>query len=348
MNSGRYPQIIGVDVGGANLKYATACGTAYARYFAMWQHPETLADTLAKDLTARFADAQQMAVTMTGELADCFIDRAQGVDHIVRHVTEAARRVGIRNVQFYGVDGQFRSADQARIDVDQIAAANWHALASFVASEIAGRKTIAVLIDIGSTTTDIIPIDDGRVATAARTDYERMREGSLVYVGCRRTPVCALVDRLRFRGQDSPVMNESFATIDDARVLLGMQLPDPQDCDTADGKPRTAAMAANRLARMIGLDRRTVSVQDAGELAIQVHQAAKQAIAGTVDQMTNQRARWIICGHGDDLIDLPSGGEVVRLAARLGMETSRCAPSYAVASLLQLHNSKAAADRCVE
>jgi probable H4MPT-linked C1 transfer pathway protein len=347
VNSGGRSEIVGVDVGGANLKYAGASGTAYSRHFAMWRHPETLADTLVEDLNARFDGARQLAITMTGELADCFIDRGEGVDHIVRHVGEAARRVGIRGVQFYGVDGQFRCADDARVDVDQVASANWHALASFVASEIVGPGK-AVLIDIGSTTTDVVPVCGGRVATNARTDYDRMREGSLVYVGCRRTPVCALVDRLRFRGQDSRVMNERFATIDDARVVLGIQSTDPQDCDTADGKPRTAVMAANRLARMIGLDRRSVSVQDARELAIQVHQAAKQPIAEVAGRMTHQGARWIISGHGDDLIDLPSGGEVIRLAERLGTEMSRCAPSYSVAKLLQIHNLKAAIDRCAE
>ena len=347
MSSVTAPEIVGVDVGGANLKYATASGTAYARHFAMWRHSKTLAGTLVADLSARFSGAQQLAITMTGELADCFVDRGEGVDHIVRHVSEAARRVGIRNVQFYGVDGQFRNADDARVDVDQIAAANWHALASFVASQFADLQK-AVLIDIGSTTTDIVPVGDGRVATTARTDYDRMREGSLIYVGCRRTPVCALVDRLQFRGQRSRVMNEWFATIDDARVLLGFRSPDPQDCDTADGKPRTAAMAANRLARMIGLDRREVSVPDAGELACQVHQAAKQAIAEGVGLVANQNCRWIISGHGDDLIDLPSGGTVIRLAERWGIETSRCASSYAVARLMHLQSPNAGVDRCAE
>ena len=61
----------------------------------------------------------------------------------------------------------------------------------------------------------------GFVATAAMTDHDRLLEGSLIYVGCRRTPVCALVDRLEFRGSASRVMNELFATIDDARLVLG-------------------------------------------------------------------------------------------------------------------------------
>ena len=238
----------------------------------MWRNPERLADAIIDDL-GRFGAIDALAVTMTGELADCFVDRAIGVEHIVSQICHSARRLGIEQVSFYGVDGRFRDADDARRDVDLVAAANWHALASFVAREISPD---AVLVDIGSTTTDIIPIADGRIATAARTDHDRLTEGSLVYVGCRRTPVCALLDRLEFRGRRSRVMNELFATIDDARLVLGTADQDVGDCDTADGKPRTAEFAGNRLARMIGLDRRTLTAGEAEGLASQVLAAAKR------------------------------------------------------------------------
>ena len=80
------------------------------------------------------------------------LDRAMGVEHIVSHTCRAAKGVGIDGVSFYGVDGRFRDPDDALRDVDLVAAANWHALASFVAKEIAPD---AVLVDIGSTTTDM-------------------------------------------------------------------------------------------------------------------------------------------------------------------------------------------------
>ncbi len=229
----------------------------------MWRQPKQLADALAEDL-GRMNKIDALAVTMTGELADCFLDRAIGVDHIVSHTCQAAAQLGIDQVAFYGVDGRFRDADQARRDVDLVAAANWHAWQVLLPGEIVSDAT---LIDIGSTTTDIIPIAAGRVATAATSDYDRLAEGSLVYVGCRRTPVCALVDRLRFRDRELSVMNEVFATIDDARIVLGTVPEDAEDNDTADGMPRTRDFAANRLSRMIGLDRRTVSAADARELA---------------------------------------------------------------------------------
>ena len=326
-------RIVGVDVGGANVKYASSDGDAASRFFPIWRHPERLADAIADDLV-RFGEIDALAVTMTGELADCFVDRAIGVDHIVSHTCQAAARLGIGDVSFYGVDGRFRDPDDARRDVDLVAAANWHALASFVGREIARD---ALLIDIGSTTTDIIPVVDGRVATTAITDHDRLMEGSLVYVGCRRTPVCALVDRLCFRGRSAGVMNEVFATIDDARLVLGGVQQDSGDRDTADGMPRTAEFAANRLARMIGLDRRTVTTFDARELASQVIAAAQQRLRDPIASLI-PNSLIVLSGHGQDIAGLPdehAAGDnaILQLSEKLGPAVARCAPSYAVAML---------------
>ena len=306
--------------------------------FPIWRHPDRLANAIAGDLV-RFGNADAtpdaLAVTMTGELADCFADRAVGVRHIATHVCGAAKQLGIETVSFYGVDGRFRDAEAAIRDADLVAAANWHALASFVAGNILRD---GILIDIGSTTTDIIPIRDGRVATAAATDYDRLLEGSLVYVGCRRTPVCALLDELSFRGRTSSVMNELFATIDDARVVLGVAPEDPDDSDTADGMPRTRGCAANRLARMIGLDRRSVSPHDAKDLAIQVVLAAKQTIRSALGKIPRSSSV-VVSGHGEDLIDLPYESTIVQLSDRIGWAASRCAPSYAVAALYMMQRT---------
>lgn len=328
---------MGVDVGGANLKFASLDGDAVCTRFPMWRNPDRLGDALAKDL-GQLHDASSnidaLAVTMTGELADCFADRSVGVAHIVAQMSWAAARLGIDELAFYGVDRQFRDSADATQHADLVAAANWHALASFVAEEVAGR---AILVDIGSTTTDIIPIFQGRVDTSATTDYERLVDGSLVYVGCRRTPVCALVDHLNYRGRVSSVMNELFATIDDACLLLDTaeqdpECLDPENCDTADGRPRTKEFAANRLARMIGLDRRTVTISEAKELASQVVAAANRRISEAVGVL-HPDSVIIISGHGHDLIDLPSRNTVVQLSDMLGAAVTRCAPAYAVASL---------------
>ncbi len=326
--------IVGVDIGGANLKFADESQRARSRFFPIWRQPELLKDALRESLAA-FPEVTALAIVMTGELADCFVDRAEGVDHITAHVHQAAAQLGIKSCYFYGVDGAFRQRVGVE-DVDLLAAANWHALASFVGRTITAD---ALLIDVGSTTTDIVPIRDRAVATKAMTDYDRLGEGSLAYIGCQRTPVCALCSSLRFQDRSVPVMNEVFATIDDARIVLGFELESPTDFQTADGKPRTKEFAANRLARMLGLDRRRVSLQQATHIADQVIHAARERIADSIQRLLATQSfrpqAYVISGHGNDLLRLPDDQEVISLAERLGPDVSRCAPSYAVAMQLR-------------
>ncbi len=327
--------VVGVDIGGANLKYATAFSdpeirpVAHACCFPMWRRPEDLAQALIGDLHS-LGPCDAMAVTMTGELADGFVDRAVGVTHIVEHTMRAAGEIGIDDVRFYRVDGSFCDAHKAINEPDAVAAANWHALASWIAGRI---ESDALLVDIGSTTTDLIPIADGSVNTDAATDFHRLREGTLVYVGCRRTAVCSLVDSLVHRGDRVSVMNEVFATIDDARIVLKANVESQDDVDTADGMPRTIAMSVNRLARMIGLDHRSVSIDDAVNLAQQVVLAARTRVQASFERLWDGRSVVVLSGHAADLIDLPDGIRTVSLCEQFGPDVSRSAPAYAVAEL---------------
>ena len=313
----------------ANLKYASDRGSAVSRPYALWQHPDQLSAAIQDDLS-RYSAIQTLAVTMTGELADCYVDREIGVRAIADATAQAAASLGIEQVLFYGLDGCFHRLHDAKDQVDLVAAANWHALGSYIGRHIIGD---ALLVDVGSTTTDVIKIRDGQIATTARSDHDRLREGSLVYVGCRRTPVCALVDRLCLDGQVTPVMNELFATIDDVRLLMKTQPECPHDSDSADGKPRTREFAANRLARMIGLDRRHVTVEQSVQLAVQVYHAAKQRVAGAIEGILDHGAAVVLSGHGPDLVDLPANTKILSLSEQLGAEVSRCRPAYAVACL---------------
>ncbi|QEF96988.1 hypothetical protein Mal15_10180 [Stieleria maiorica] len=324
---------LGVDIGGANLKYADTAGRASSVEFPLWMRPDDLAGQLQSDF-ARYPDVAQLVVTMTGELADCFLDRGAGVQHIVDQVCRAAKRCEWPAPSFYAVDGRFHSADWAIQNVDLVAASNWHALANLVAKRFAPQLASGgLLVDIGSTTTDLIPLRAGSIATNSRTDFDRLAEGSLVYLGGGRTPVCSLVDHLDLDGRAVPVMREVFATMDDVRLLLGFQPGDASDCRTADGKPRDSFHAANRIARMIGLDHRTFATETAMELAVQVHQRGRDLVRAAIEALGSE-GPLIVSGHcGDLLPDNALGREIISLPETLGDQVSRCAPAYAMAKL---------------
>src|SRR5207248_174454 len=120
----------------------------------------------------------------------------------------------------------------------QVAAANWLALAHFVA-RLFPHETV-LLIDTGSTTTDIVFLNHGVPEPRGLSDPERLASGELVYTGVRRTPICAVLGMA--------VAAEFFATMQDAYIYLGLTPANPADCDTADGRPATRANARARLA----------------------------------------------------------------------------------------------------
>jgi (4-(4-[2-(gamma-L-glutamylamino)ethyl]phenoxymethyl)furan-2-yl)methanamine synthase len=254
-------RVVGLDIGGANLKAADSGGHASTRPFAVWKTPELLAFEI-EQLLADFSRPDLVAVTMTAELADCFRTKRQGVDAILTAVEHAA---GTTPIAVWQTAGRFVDPRTARDAPISVAAANWHALATFVGKSAADR--CALLIDAGSTTTDLIPIDDGAPTAAGRTDRERLQSGELVYTGVRRTPLCAVVSAVPYRGRQCRVAAELFATTLDVYLTIG-DIPERPECrETADGRPQTISFAHQRLARCLCCDESEFTFQDARAVA---------------------------------------------------------------------------------
>jgi probable H4MPT-linked C1 transfer pathway protein len=323
--------VLGLDVGGANLKAASSAGDARSVPFALWKDPGGLADAL-RCLVGEFDAPERLAVTMTGELCDCFESKRQGVAFILDAVRAAA---GGTPVLVWQTTGRFADPAESQACPLRSAAANWHALATF-----AGRfasQAPALLLDVGSTTTDVIPLQDGRPTPRGLTDPERLRSGELVYTGVRRTPLCAL---LGGRGAA-----EFFATTLDVYLVLGMLPEDPADRDTADGRPATCAAAHARLARMLCADLET---SDAGlRLRLARHLRARQrcllvrALRRVAARLPSPPRTVVLAGSGEFLAELAlrdrrlpfKPGGVVSLRRELGEGLSTAACAYAAAVL---------------
>jgi probable H4MPT-linked C1 transfer pathway protein len=319
--------VLGLDVGGANLKAAHTDGSARGVPFALWKQPAALAGRL-RELVASFPPFERVAVTMTGELCDCFPTKREGVRHILDAVAAAA---GSTAVRVYRTDGRFVGLDEAHADPLPAAAANWLALATF-----AGRFAPAgpaLLVDVGSTTADLVPLRDGVPVPTGRTDTERLKSGELVYTGVRRTPACALL------GLGGAA--EFFATTLDVYLLLGLIPEDPGDTDTADGRPATRAHAHARLARMVCGDAETVTHNRVVSLARRLSLVQQQALDRAARQLAAKHGpphTLVLSGSGEFLAGLvfpAHTGPVVSLGERLGPDRSAAACAYAVAVLLR-------------
>ena len=330
--------VLGLDIGGANLKAATAAKQAASASFALWKNPDGLADAL-RLLLAKFPDADEFAVTMTGELCDCFETKRQGVAHILKHVRAVSRSHPVR---VWSTAGHFVDAEQAAADPMAVASANWHALAT-----LAGQwcpRGVGLLIDIGSTTTDLIPLLDGQPWSRGKTDVTRMREGELLYTGVRRTPIMAILP-------PGGVAAEYVATMHDAYLLTGDIAEDATDCDTADGRPATKAFAHARLSRMLCGDPEITPEADTLSLAVTAKGRQSGLIAHAVvlqveqmrllrsESLDAQRTLVVTSGSGEfqalNALRALQGPPArhVSLTSQFGPELATCAPAYAVAVL---------------
>ncbi len=327
---------LGLDIGGANVKAADGCGLAISKYFPLWKQPEQLAGAL-REILNQTSNETSIAVTMTGELADCFATKAEGVRSIVEAVTAAA---GNRTTRIYLTNGRFVSPEIAIANPILAAASNWHALARF-ASRFLLHST-GLVIDIGSTTTDIISVTDGRPTTLGQTDPERLVHGELVYTGVQRSPICALIDSTTWRNAPCPIAQEFFATTWDAYLTLGQLTEEPESTHTADGRPATRDAAQNRLARQICADRTMFTEADARAMSLAVTQAQIEMIAGSVQivavRLPTRSPEVIVSGRGEFLAvrvleHLGLTNRIISLGRKLGPELSRVGPAHALAIL---------------
>jgi probable H4MPT-linked C1 transfer pathway protein len=242
--------IIGWDVGGAHLKAARVEGgvVTHAVQIAcpLWLGLVEL-DRAFAEATAEIGSAPVNALTMTGELCDAFATREEGV---VGVADIAERLLAPQSAWFYAGRFGFVGKRDVAAHASDIASANWHASAALTGTSAAE----ALFIDMGSTTTDLIPIFAGTPAAQGFTDAQRLVHGELVYTGLVRTFLMAGPKRAPFQGQWTPLMNEWFASMSDVYRILG-RLPDGADLmEPADGREKTAAASRARLARMIGRD----------------------------------------------------------------------------------------------
>ena len=331
--------VIGWDIGGAHLKAARVKnGRVEAVVQAatpLWLGLDSL-DAAFDALCAKLGRADRHLITMTGELCDAFPSRREGVAGLA---AIAANHLAPAALSLYAGRAGFVDLGEAASHAADIASANWRASAAVVALKLRD----ALFIDIGSTTTDIIPIVAGEVAAVGYSDAERLASGELIYTGMTRSFVMSLASRTPFRGAWTPLMNEHFASSADVHRILG-DLPDGADkMATADGREKTVEASRARLARMIG---READEGDDSEWAGLAAWFAEAQIREVTDAALLRLSRSDVAGAAPMVAAGVGEGLAVEAARRLGRrclgfssliaapaEASHCAPAVAVALL---------------
>ena len=268
----------GLDVGGAHIKFALSSGECKQVAFPFWKNKDQLSEILTT-----FADlidgAIGLGVTMTAELADCFASKQDGVEFIVNSVERVFSEY---RPLYYQTDGDMCGARAAIDNWQTVAASNWHASAWFVFSD--SEQPSGFMFDIGSTTTDMIPVQSCTPVVSGQSDLDRLGNRQLLYAGVGRTPVCSLIDEIEFDSSRLSVARELFATTQDVFLWLG-EIEPSDSTDTADGRPANRICAGHRLARMVCADFDQLTPSQIDAIAIQTRNSLTKHLTGCLQSV---------------------------------------------------------------
>ena len=331
---------IGWDIGGAHLKAVLLEDAEVVQALQipceLWRGLYKLEAALDKAFEVLNVDknSTQHAVTMTGELVDLFANRREGVLAISNLVSNTLGK----QAQFYASQAGFVGIEGVLAQTERIASVNWHASAILLAKHVKN----ALFVDIGSTTTDIIPIMDGKVAEIGFTDGQRMVDDTLVYTGVVRTPLMALAQKLPFDGAETNVAAEYFATMADVYRLTGDLRLENDMVETADGKGKTLTDSARRLARMVGHDLGNRDLETWKGFALSCKKTQIMQIKTAILKHLKSGMPIIGAGAGAFLVEQIASElkhKYMAISQALSIELDEnlvlCFPAYAVASLLE-------------
>jgi (4-(4-[2-(gamma-L-glutamylamino)ethyl]phenoxymethyl)furan-2-yl)methanamine synthase len=355
------PPVVGWDIGGVNTKVARVVPpqavdgegawdpapktqpvdvrprrriTAAVRPYEIQRDPSALPDvlrSLAAEVEAAPGDIH--AVTMTAELSQMFRLKRDGVAFVLDAVESAFPSTDVR---VYATRGGFLTLDAARREPLAVAASNWAALARAVAR----FEPNAIVVDVGSTTTDVLPVVDGSLRALGWTDAERLQTLELLYLGAVRTPVEAITHSVPLGDGEAGVSAESFALAADVYIWRGELAASSYTVPTPDGRATDREAVGERLARIVCADRESLDDASIDRIAAAV---AEAQIARTLAAIARVRGwhpeltKAIVTGVGEFIAieaATQAGLSVKRLADEIGANAALGAPASAVALLL--------------
>jgi probable H4MPT-linked C1 transfer pathway protein len=302
--------VLGYDIGGANTKAALLCSKdgqasikVASQYFPVWKTPESLTDVLLSLKAQLGADGlDAVGVTMTAELSDAYQTKREGVNHILGCVEKVYTNIA---TFVLNSNAQLVSVKDAKNNHLSVSSANWAATGWLLGQHLKS----AVIVDVGSTSTSIIPVVDRKLAAKGKTDLDKLLCGELVYTGSLRTNIAAIIHSAPIRGGSAGVSSELFATSGDVHLVLGHISASDFTAETADGRGKTIKEAMARLSRVICADTEMLTTQEITDLAQYIYsQQVKQIVDGlsrvyrNTKALTDEKLPIVVTGLGKDFL----------------------------------------------
>jgi probable H4MPT-linked C1 transfer pathway protein len=339
--------VLGLDIGGANTK-ATFLKIKYGtvkehrtsiEYFPIWKSGKEQLPRVLKRIKKELVDSalDGVGITTTAELSDAYMTKKEGILHVLDSITEVFGGVPTFVLD---VEANLLSVKDARREPLKIASANWAATGWMVSQLIKN----CIVVDVGSTTTSIIPVINGKIAAEGKTDLEKLQNGELVYSGALRTNVAAIVKGIPVRGRRARVSSELFAQSGDVHLILGNIGKEEYTAETCDGRGKTRREVMDRLARVVCADIDMLTEQEIRDLAKFVYDKQVEQIAGGLKQVYErvklliQEKVVVVTGLGRKFLARKAAekagfGEVIDMRELVGADAAVVSPSVGVALL---------------
>ncbi len=341
--------VLGLDIGGANTK-ATFLKTQDAtmqelrtaiEYFPIWKKGKEQLPKVLKKLKKGVVDSAPdgVGVTITAELSDAYQTKKEGIRHVLDCITEVFDDVPTFVLD---VEANLLSVKDARREPFKVASANWAATGWMISKLINN----CIVVDVGSTTTSIIPVINGKIAAKGRTDLEKLQNGELVYSGSLRTNVAAIVNGIPVRGRVARVSSELFAQSGDVHLILGNIGEEEYTAETCDGRGKTRREAMARLARVVCTDIDILTEQEIVDMAKFVYDRQIEQISGGLEQVyerikpsIQEKIMVVVTGLGRNFLARKAAEnaefkDTVDMKEQLGAEAAVVSPSVGVALML--------------
>jgi len=340
--------VLGLDIGGANTKAAflkTQDATMQElrtsmKYFPIWKSGKDQLPKILEKLKKGVVDSalDGVGVTITAELSDAYWTKKEGIDHVLDSITEV---FGDAPTFVLDVEANLLPVKDARREPLKVASANW-AATGWMISQLINN---CVVVDVGSTTTSIIPVINGKIAAEGRTDLEKLQNGELVYSGALRTNVATIVDGIPVRGRMARVSSELFAQSGDVHLLLNNIGEEKYTAETCDGRGKTRREAMARLARVVCADTDMLTEQEIVDMAKFVYDKQVEQISGGLKQVYErikpslQEKMVAVTGLGRNFLARKAAEnagfkDIIDMKEYLGAEAAIVSPSVGVAFML--------------
>ncbi len=343
--------VLGLDIGGANTKAAflkTQDGTikelrTSVEYFPIWKRGKEKLPRVLEKLRKKLVDSTVLdgvGVTMTAELSDAYWTKKEGVNHILDCTTQVLNDAPMFVLS---VEAELLPVGNARREPLKVASANWVAT-GWMVSQVTKN---CLVVDVGSTTTSIIPVINGKITAEGKTDLEKLRNGELVYSGSLRTNVATIVDDIPLRGGTVRLSSELFAQSADVHLLLDNIREEEYTVETCDGRGKTKKEAIVRLARVVCADTDMLTEQEIMDMARFIYKIQVEQIAGGLKQvyeriqqlLIQEKISVVITGIGRDFLARKAAEkagfrEIIDMSEMLGAEAAVVSPSVGVALMV--------------